>query len=154
MFVLALASVALLADPQPSPWTYFVGDWSCAGVFLPSNRPLASDIGFRIDLHSGALVKAHQDREPGRYAATETWGQAPDGKTYRAVIASGGGLRWYRSEGWKSDEWTWSRARDDGEPEEAFAFIRQDPKTMVVEWRISRNGAPIAVGDRITCHRA
>ncbi len=154
MLAFILASAVLATDPPPSPWAYFEGQWRCEGVFLPSNRPLASDIGFQIDPHSGALVKIHQDRPPGRYAAAETWGLAPDGKSYRAVIASGGGLRWYRSEGWKGDEWVWSRQRDDGEPEEAFAFLRQDPATMVVEWRISRNGAPMTVGDRLTCRKA
>jgi hypothetical protein len=154
MLAAFLASAALLADPAPSPWTYFEGAWGCEGVFLPSNRPLASDIAFRDDPRSGALVKDHLDRPPGRYAATETWALAPDGKTYRAGIASSGAMRWYRSEGWKGDEWTWTRQRDAAEPEEAFAFIRQDPATMIVEWRISRNGAPMTVGDRITCHRA
>ena len=154
MLAFVLASAALQAPaPPPSPWSYFEGNWSCAGVFLPSNRPLASDMGFQVDPHGGALVKTHQDRAPGRYAATETWGAAPDGKTYRAVIAASGGLRWYRSDGWKGDEWTWSRLRDDSEPEEAFAYIRQDAATMVVEWRISRNGAPMTVGDRLTCRK-
>jgi len=154
MIVFALASVALLADPSPRPWDYFEGNWSCAGVFLPSNRPLASDISFQVDPRSGALVKSHLDRPPGRYAATETWAQAPDGKTYRASIASSVGMRWYRSDGWKGDEWIWSRLRDKDEPEEAFAFTRLDPDSMVVEWRISRNGAPLTVGDRLACHKS
>lgn len=149
LLLLVLQSVE---PAPPPPLTYFEGRWSCEGHFIPSNRPLASDMTFRRS-ETGALIKSHQDRPPGRYAAEETWGPSPAGM-FRASIASNPtGVRWFTSEGWSGDRWTWTRHTAGDEPAERFVYVRVDEERMDVEWWATRP-AGLELGDILHCNRA
>lgn len=145
MFLLAMQ------DTPPSPLRYFDGSWSCEGHFIPSNRPLASDMTFRPSIGE-ASAKDHQDRAPGRYHAQEVWAPAPGGG-YRATIVSNAGMRWFTSPGWEGDRWTWSRRPSAGEPEERFVYVRTGDDRMDVEWWVWRNQA-LELGDVLHCDKS
>jgi hypothetical protein len=146
---LALLLAASPASAAPS-FDYFIGNWSCEGYFIKSKKPLASDLEFRVDPQTGQLTKRHTDRAPNSYKASESWAVESDGKGYRATIVNPGGMRWYTASGWEGDRLAWKRIGE-GEPAEEFVYTRKDRATMVFEWWISRDGAPLALGDTLTC---
>jgi len=145
---------AASSPAAPDPLAYFEGAWTCAGHFEPSKKPLASEMVFRRDPDTGALLKQHRDAAPGIYKAAETWSFSRVAGGFRATVADGyNGLRWYASPGWEGDRWTWSR-QGAGEPAEQFVYSRTAPARMTVDWMISRAGAPIVLGDTLACTKA
>ena len=138
-------------EPAPAPLRYFDGRWSCEGHFIPSNRPLASEMTFQPSL-GDASVRHHQDQAPGRYEAQEIWAAAPGGGFRAAVLSSPAGMRWFTSPGWEGDRWTWSRHTGAGEPEERFVYVRVGDGRMDVEWWVSRQGG-LEPGDILHCER-
>ena len=153
LLVASLLAAAPAAPAAIDPLAYFEGAWNCAGQFEPSKKPLASTLVFRRDPDTGALLKQHADVAPATYKAAETWSFAKPAGGYRAAIADGfSGLRWYASPGWEGDRWTWTRSGA-GEPGEQFVYVRAGPTTMTVEWRLSRAGAPLTLGDTLDCRK-
>jgi hypothetical protein len=154
LLIAGLLAAAAAEPAATDPLTYFEGAWACAGHFEPSKKPLASAMTFSRAPETGALIKQHRDAAPGTYRAAETWSFARPAGGFRASIAdSFSGLRWYASPGWVDDRWTWSRSGA-GEPGEQFVYIRTGAATMTVEWRISRAGAPLTLGDTLDCRKA
>lgn len=142
------------SPPTPAQvFGYFEGDWSCEGYFIRSKKPLASDFSFRFDADTGQLNKRHIDRAPNRFKAYEIWAVLSNNRGLRATIADPSGLRWYKTTGWDGDRLAWERVGE-GEPVEQFVYTRKNATTMVFEWWIARDGAPIAMGDTLTCTRA
>lgn len=149
---LMLLALQAAAPAAPSPLAWFEGQWACEGHFIPSNRPLASDMTFHRSA-TGVLVKSHQDLAPGRYKAEETWGPSPAG-VFRASIASDpAGIRWFTSEGWDGDRWTWTRHTAGDEPAERFVYVRVSDERMDMEWWTTRP-AGLEMGDILHCSKA
>lgn len=129
------------------------GSWHCAGYFVASGKPLSSDIDFKIDERSGALVVRHDDRAPGQYHALELWtgGNARSG--FRATIVdSYNGSRWLESPGWNGPLLVWTRSVG-GKAAEQFAYRMIAPAALQIDWSVSRGNAPLALGDRLNCKR-
>ncbi|HJU27414.1 MAG TPA: hypothetical protein VJ722_12105 [Rhodanobacteraceae bacterium] len=77
----------------------------------------------------------------------------PDGRGFREVIADNfGGLRDFRSAGWKDGALTW-RGAADVRPVQRFVYSRMDPDTFRLDWGVAKDGAHYKVGDTLTCKR-
>jgi len=129
------------------------GSWHCEGYFVASGKPLSSDIDFKIDERSGALIVRHDDRAPGQYHALELWtgGNARSG--FRATIVdSYNGSRWLESPGWNGPLLVWTRSVG-GKAAEQFAYRMIAPAALQIDWSVSRGNAPLALGDRLNCKR-
>ncbi|MBV8375334.1 MAG: hypothetical protein JO302_07460, partial [Candidatus Eremiobacteraeota bacterium] len=86
-------------DPLTS-LAFFVGTWTCNGVFPSSGKTIASAMTFSGDLSGKALVKHHDDRPPSTYHAIEVWVYSDSDKRYNAAIADNfGGVREFASPG-------------------------------------------------------
>ena len=114
-FLLWIASVApAIGDTEPSgvpqgisALSYFIGTWSCQGVFPSSGKTIASTIRFAAD--GASLVKHHDDLPPNRYHAIELWGYGVTDRRFNAVIQdSFGGIRDFSSSGWKGNALVWT----------------------------------------------
>jgi hypothetical protein len=152
---IAKPSTAAATHQQADAMAYFAGRWRCSGHFEPSMKPLASMMEFSADLDADIMIKHHRDQPPGQYVADEFWGYARGAGVFRATIAdTSNGVRWYVSRGWEGDKWIWSRERVSGEPPERFDYTKVSDDRMQVEWWRSRAGAPLAVGDMLTCDRS
>ncbi len=129
------------------------GQWSCKGHFISSGKPISSQLEFERDAGTGALIVRHDDRAPGRYHALELWssGNAQEGSGLHAAIADGhGGMRWFDSAGWDGSTLTWTRRENDREVEQ-LAYRMNPFGSLSVDWSVSRDDSPMALGDTITC---
>jgi hypothetical protein len=137
------------APQQPSPFSYFIGTWSCRGVFPSTGKTIASTIRFTQD--GTSLVKHHDDLPPNAYHAIELWGlRAADGRFNAAIQDSFGGVRDFSSPGWNADSLVWTSAAQ-VQPQQ-FAYTKKSNDAFEVDWRVLKNGSYI-VGDTLTCAR-
>ncbi|MFC5741186.1 hypothetical protein [Dyella tabacisoli] len=155
--IVAGSCLAMAAEPAPSPMRsldYFVGDWTCSGVFPTSGKRITSQMRYEHDLQDAALLKHHDDTlPPARYHAIEAWGY--DGKAQRfnaTILDNFGGARRFSSDGWKQNQWTWTSAAE-LQPAQRFVYVRLDQHSYRVDWEMARNGADFVVGDTLTCTR-
>jgi hypothetical protein len=138
------------APQQPSPFSYFIGTWSCRGVFPTTGKTIASTIRFTQD--GTSLVKHHDDLPPNGYHAIELWGlRAADGRFNAAIQDSFGGVRDFSSPGWNADSLVWTSAAQ-VQPQQQFAYTKKSNDAFEVDWRVLKNGSYI-VGDTLTCAR-
>ena len=132
---------------------YFVGNWSCSGVFPSSGKTIASTTRYDKDLQDTALLKHHDDTAPGLYRAVEAWGYDAQAMRFNATIMDNfGSARRFSSDGWKQDVLTWSSAAD-VTPAQRFVYTRLDGRHYRVDWVESNNGTDFEVGDTLTCNR-
>jgi hypothetical protein len=133
---------------------YFVGDWSCAGVFPASGKSITSQMRYQHDLQGSALLKHHDDTlPPAVYHAVEAWGY--DGKAQRfnaTILDNFGGARRFHSVGWVKNEWAWV-SEAELQPAQRFVYVRLDEQHYRVDWQVARNATDFVVGDTLTCKR-
>ena len=153
-FAAAAAMVtAAAAEPGPAQGLAgFAGAWRCEGRFISNGASIASTLTFDWSEAAQALVVRHDDRPPNAYHAVELW-SFDKGGGLSATIADGfSGVRRLVSPGWEGDVLTWTRLQD-GRPAERFAYRRQGPGKMLVEWSVSRDGTTFRLGDTLNCER-
>lgn len=160
--LLGFAVIAVLSDapalgdppaggpPPTSSLAYFVGTWSCQGVFPSSGKTIASTIRFAQD--GASLLKHHDDLPPNAYHAIELWGlRGTDGRFNAAIQDSLGGVRDFSSPGWSADSLIWTSAPQ-VHPQQQFAYTKNSNNSFQVDWRVLKNGSYV-VGDTLTCTR-
>lgn len=134
-----------------SSLSYFIGTWSCQGVFPKSGKTIASTIRFTRD--GASLVKHHDDVPPNAYHAIELWGfSTTDARFNAAIQDSFGGVRDFSSPGWSADSLVWTSAAQVNPPQQ-FAYTRKSDNVFQVDWRVLKNGSYV-VGDTLTCTRS
>jgi|GEM_PF-789607 len=155
--VLATAPAALAQDNQASGaadvagiFAPFEGDWSCEGHLVPSGRPLASQLNFRI-LSPNLLTKAHTDRAPGRYVAQEVWTATPDG-ALKSAVGSASGIRVFHGHPDEGQGVTWDKVTSGDERQERFIYALTSAQVMTIEWWRARDGV-FALGDTLRCEK-
>jgi hypothetical protein len=150
------STTAISAEQPPAPirsLDYFIGDWTCSGMFPSNGKAIASTMRYASDLQGNALLKHHDDTAPGIYRAIEAWGYDDQAKRFNATIMDNfGGARRFSSDGWKQDVLTWSSAAD-VTPVQRFVYTRLDQQRYRVDWDVSNNGTDFVVGDTLTCKR-
>jgi hypothetical protein len=159
-FPLGMMALALIAvapahadNAVPSPFSYFLGDWTCSGEFLSNHKSISSTVKFTLDDRTGALVKHHDDNPPNLFHSVELWAGGKD-NTYDDMIAdSFGGVRYFRSPGWTDNKWAWSSTGDD-KTIERFSYVRLDQSSMRIDWSVSKDGVAFKMGDTLTCKRS
>lgn len=128
----------------------FEGDWSCEGHLVPSGRPLASQLNFRL-LSPNLMAKTHTDRAPGRYVAQEVWTATPDG-ALKSAVGSASGIRVFQGQHGESQGVTWDKIISGEERAERFVYAFTNPQVMTIEWWRVRDGA-FAMGDTLRCEK-
>lgn len=128
----------------------FEGDWSCEGHLIPSGRPLASQLNFRL-LSPNLMTKAHTDRAPGRYVAQEVWTATPDG-ALKSAVGSASGIRVFQGRRDEVQGVTWDKVLSGEDRAERFVYAFTSPQVMTIEWWRARNGA-FALGDTLRCEK-
>ena len=151
-FVLAMSGAPTFAVAPSDSFSYFAGDWHCAGVFPASGRAIASNLHFGWNAESAALTKRHDDEPPNGYHATELWGATKSGDLKDTIVDPFAGVRYYSSPGWSEDALTWTNTAE-ASPKDRFTYTRLNPRTMRVDWATSRDGSTYVVGDTLTCSR-
>lgn len=149
---LAAAQGQPMSALAPDGFDPLIGGWACAGYFVGSGRRIESALAFTRDAGTGALVVRHDDSAPNVYHALEVWTSTRGAAPFRAAVANDGGMRWFHAAGWTDGTLTWSRP-EEGPPVEQFAYSLQPGGQLQVDWLIARNGAPITLGDRLTCRK-
>lgn len=153
-FVFAVMLSAATGEEPPAPaadgFDPLLGEWACDGYFVESGRRIVSALAFTRDASTGALIVRHDDSAPNVYHAMEVWTSTRGVAPFRAAVANNGGMRWFHASGWTDGTLTWSRPEEE-EPIEQFAYSLQSDGRLQVDWMIARNGAPLTLGDRLTC---
>lgn len=147
---LAIAQGQPASAATPDGFDPLIGEWACEGYFVGSGRKIESVIAFARDASTGALIVRHDDSAPNVYHALEVWTSTRGVAPFRAAVANNGGMRWFHATGWADGTLTWSRP-EGGEPVEQFAYSLQPDDRLQIDWMIARNGAPLTLGDRLTC---
>jgi hypothetical protein len=142
-------------EPDPDPFGYFIGIWTCSGHFVSNGAPIASTIDAEWDDRTLTLAVHHDDLSPHAYHAVETWGATRKPGRYHASIADRfSGVRWYSSDGWMDGTFIWSRT-EDGRELERFVYIKKSDKAMTVNWLVARGMATeLTLGDTLDCTKA
>jgi len=126
------------------------GEWHCEGHFVSNGKHLSSDVEFKQDANSGALIVRHDDRPPGQYHSLELWTARPAQRPIRAAIADGfTGMRWFESPGWSGGTLVWTRT-EDGTAIEQFAYRLLGPGSLAIDWS-RKVGGTMALGDTVSC---
>ena len=153
---LGLAGLASMAAPAVAgvapAFDGFTGQWACAGHFA-SGKSIASRMSFESALQGAGLIKHHDDLSPGSYHAVEVWGlPTKDGRFNMVVLDNFGGARHFVSDGWRGATLVWT---GDAQvtPAQRFVYTRLDAARFRVDWEVSRDGKPFAMGDTLTCTR-
>jgi hypothetical protein len=151
---LASASAASAADANVvRGFEGFTGQWACTGHFA-SGKSIASQMSFESAMQGAGLVKHHDDLPPGSYHAVEVWGlPTKDGRFNMVVLDNFGGTRHFVSDGWHGATLAWT---GDAQviPAQRFVYTRLDATRFRVDWEVSRDGKPFAMGDTLTCTRS
>lgn len=152
---LGLMSHAVRAgEPDPDPFGYFIGVWTCNGHFVSNGAPIAATITAQWDDRTMTLTVHHDDLAEHAYHAVETWGATKKpGHFHNSIADRFSGVRWYKSEGWMDNTLIWSRI-EDGRGIERFVYIRKSDKAMTVNWLVARGAAELALGDTLDCVRS
>jgi hypothetical protein len=162
VFVLLSALVSLglgtpsakAGEPNPDPFSYFIGVWNCNGHFVSNGMPIAATITGEWDERTLTLTIHHDDLAPHAYHAVETWGATKTpGRYHNSIADRFSGVRWYKSEGWMDNTLMWSRT-EDGREIERFVYIKKGDKAMSVNWLVARGMADLALGDTLDCTRS
>jgi hypothetical protein len=150
--VLALSAAPAFAATPADVFSYFAGDWHCAGMFPSNGRAISSNLHFDWNASAAALVKRHDDDPPNGYHAVELWGAAKFGDLKDTIVDPFAGVRYYESPGWSGDTLTWTNVAEES-PKDRFTYTRLDPATMRVDWAVSKDGSTFVVGDTLACTR-
>ena len=151
---LSVPSAAAQSRAVSDPFGPLEGRWRCSGHLIATGKPLSSEISFRKDLETGALVVRHDDLAPGQYHALELWTPGTAHQTFRATIAdSYNGSRWFSSPGWSGRILVWTRY-DHQQPAEQFAYEMEGPGALKIDWSVARDKAPMTLGDTLRCTRS
>jgi hypothetical protein len=153
----ALVSAIATADPthlgDGDRLSWFAGAWKCEGVFPSTGERLSASMRFERDLQGAVLVKHHDDAAAPFYRALETWAYSAEDKRYNAAVADNfGGVRDFTSLGWEGDTLSWTSAPS-VQQRQQFVYVKSDPNTFRVDWRVAVKGKGYAVGDTLTCRR-
>lgn len=151
---LGLTSPAARAGgPDPDPFGYFIGVWTCQGHFVSNGAPIAATITAQWDDRTMTLTVHHDDLAEHAYHAVETWGATKKpGQFHNSIADRFSGVRWYKSEGWADNSLIWSRI-EDGREIERFVYVRKSDKAMTVNWLVARGAAELTLGDTLDCVR-
>jgi len=151
----AQAPPALLS-PELQSFAYFLGQWSCAGEFTSSRKPISSKVVFFADLAGSWLVFRWDDNAPNRFHAVEYWGFDRATRHFsNSIYDSAGGMRILDSVGWAADTLLWSHDFPAGGPlvSERFVIERKATDAFVISWDVRRPETEWVTGDRLTCRR-
>jgi hypothetical protein len=161
IFLLAASAIAVPAQASSNHdaplltdgFKALEGEWQCDGHFISSGKPL-SQISFRADARTAALIVRHDDRPPGQYHALELWTAGNPRQGFRATLVDAfGGTRWFQSPGWDGATLVWTRY-DNGKPAEQFAYEIPKPGRLKIDWSVSRENGPMVLGDTLDCARS
>ncbi len=134
--IAAAATVTIAAEPSPARvLAELSGAWHCDGHFVSNGSPIASTLAFDWSEQAGALMLHHDDAPPNAYHAIELWTFDKTGGLSATIADGFSGVRRFVSPGWEGDVLTWTRLQD-GRPAERFAYTRQGPGKMLVEWSV------------------
>jgi hypothetical protein len=150
--VLAISCGPAFATAPSDAFSYFAGDWHCAGVFPSNGRTISSNLHFDWNADAAALVKRHDDEPPNGYHAVELWAAAKSGELRNTIADPFGGVRYYSSQGWSGDVLAWTNLAE-ASPKDRFIYTKLDAGTMRVDWAASKDGSTFVVGDTLTCAR-
>jgi hypothetical protein len=154
---LAIAGARGLRDGAPEvktagPFGPLVGVWHCAGTFASSGKPIESDLHVELDLE-GWLMFRHDDRPPNRYHALAEWRETTSGMV-ATIQDSFGGLRLFRSPGWRGKELVWEGGDLAAErATQRFTYEDRTPVELGIRYQNLRDSVWQLV-DSVTCTRA
>jgi hypothetical protein len=142
--------------PELQPFASFPGQWSCAGEFTASKKPIAARLVFSADLEGSWLALRWDDDAPNQFHALELWGFDRTAHQFsNSIYDSFGGVRTFESRGWAGDTLIWSRELPPNQPfvSERFVIERETPGEFVISWEVRKPRADWTTGDRLTCQR-
>ena len=143
----------IVAAALGSPFAGLEGRWRCAGRFVASATPIASNLSITPDPASGALVVRHDDTAPFPYHSLEVWTADPGGGGLHAAVADrSGGLRVFRSPPLQGGVIAFARP-EGASPKEEFRYTLKSGDVLQVDWSVARPGQPLQLGDTLTCTR-
>lgn len=149
----AVAGAAMVRQPPAPPppddeLAYFAGVWHCAGQFDRTGKPIEADLHGELAVPNRWLTLHHDDRAPASYHAVGAWFH--DGSQWTAsLVDSSGGVRRFRSDGWRGDELRWDRSDT---ADDRFTYRRLDAASFEVSYDRRVADAWQRV-DTLTCHR-
>ena len=123
-------------DKALAPFSVFVGDWDCAGVFANSGKAIEAHLSFKYDLDGRWILFRHDDKPPFSYHALSEWGwDAARMEFVMLVEDSTGGLRSFRSTGLREKKITWDGdALQSAKPDQRFIFEAIDSSHFRVSY--------------------
>lgn len=130
--------------PELQPLSFFIGQWSCAGEFPASHKPISSHIVFSPELDGSWLVVRWDDDPPNQFHALELWGFDKTAHHFiNSIYNSFYGMYIYQSPGWIGDELTWPRDLPPDSPivSERYVFDRKSTKEFAVSWEVRKTQA-------------
>jgi hypothetical protein len=142
--------------PELQPLSFFIGQWSCAGEFPASHKPISSRIVFSPELDGSWLVVRWDDNPPNQFHSLELWGfDKAEHHFTNAIYDNFAGMYIYPSPGWIGDELTWTRdlPPNSRATSERYVFDRKSAKEFVVSWGLRKSQADWVTGDRLTCRQ-
>jgi hypothetical protein len=147
-----------LRDSSESWFKFFKGSWRCVGGF-PSGRTLSAAVTFTPALSGKWLEYSHADEAPGTYKVEAMMGHEPHDSGLVAVFHdNGGGIRAYRSPGWRDEALVFTKDTSmfrplNGNPTapDRFTYRKVSDSTFWFGWEVSRPVGKWAIGDSLTC---
>jgi hypothetical protein len=146
------ASEAL--KPALQPFSFFLGQWDCAGEFTATKKPTAARVAVSPDLDGSWLAFRWDDKTPGLFHALELWGYDKDNRQFtNSIYDNFGGGRLFKSPGWDGDTFIWtSNALAGSAPKERFVIERKSSTSFVISWQVRGPVTDWTTGDQLTCH--
>jgi hypothetical protein len=141
-----------LAAPIQS-FTFFIGKWHCEGKFA-NGTAISASVSFEPILSGNFLLFKHDDEPPFGYHAWAEWGWEAASKEFVSTIQDlTGGIRLFRSPGWKDQALVWTGGNLPDSTDQKFVFERMDTAKFRVSYSYKKNGLWVAV-DSSVCSRA
>lgn len=143
------------AKPVLSPFSYFSGDWECAGKFDSSGKTIEARQHFATDLDGSWMTFRHEDKPPFGYRALAEWGWDGTRKEFVMLAEdSSGGARIFHSSGWNLTQLQWDgdALGSSSAPAQRFTFERLDDRHFKVSYFVLKGGEWSRV-DSSTCSK-
>jgi hypothetical protein len=140
--------------PELRPFSFFFGQWDCAGEFSATMKPTAARVSASPDLDGSLLVLRWDDKPPGVFHALELWGYDKANRQFTNFIHDNfGGARLFQSPGWDGDTLIWTGgAVGAAQPKERFVIERKSATSFVISWQVRDPVSGWKTGDQLTCH--
>jgi hypothetical protein len=124
-------------------FSYFEGDWECAGKFDSSGKTIEAHEHFEADLDGTWLFSRRDDKPPFKYHAQSQWGWDSGHKGFVMLVQdSGGGAREFHSDGWDSGrlQWDGDALGTASAPSQRFTYERLDDRHFKVSYFTRKTG--------------